>query len=45
MKASSVYCMALIQDIFGPVYEDVKQGIFSKPGGYHLYLEEAGAKE
>ncbi|XFF75941.1 hypothetical protein AB1E18_002160 [Capra hircus] len=40
MKASSDYCMALIQDIFCPLYEDVKQGTFSKPGGYYLFIKK-----
>ncbi|XP_010858667.1 PREDICTED: interferon-induced guanylate-binding protein 2-like [Bison bison bison] len=40
MKASSDYCMALIQDIFHPLYEDVKQGKFSKPGGYYLFIKK-----
>ncbi|KAI4529058.1 hypothetical protein MG293_020886 [Ovis ammon polii] len=39
-KASSDYCMALIQDIFHPLYEDVKQGTFSKPGGYYLFIKK-----
>ncbi|CAI9151937.1 unnamed protein product [Rangifer tarandus platyrhynchus] len=40
MKASSDYCMALIHDIFHPLYEDVKQGTFSKPGGYYLFIKK-----
>nr|XP_020725288.1 guanylate-binding protein 2-like isoform X2 [Odocoileus virginianus texanus] len=40
MKVSSDYCMALIQDIFNPLYEDVKKGIFSKPGGYYLFIRK-----
>ncbi|XP_065765520.1 guanylate-binding protein 2-like [Muntiacus reevesi] len=40
MKASSDYCMALIQDIFHPLYEDVKKGTFSKPGGYYLFIKK-----
>ena len=40
MKASSDYCMALIQDSFHPLYEDVKQGTFSKPGGYYLFIKK-----
>ncbi|XP_065762202.1 guanylate-binding protein 1-like [Muntiacus reevesi] len=40
MKASSDYCMALIDDIFHPLYEDVKQGTFSKPGGYYLFIKK-----
>ena len=40
MKASSDYCMALIHDIFHPLYEDVKQGTISKPGGYYLFIKK-----
>ncbi|KAJ1064731.1 hypothetical protein K5549_021354, partial [Capra hircus] len=40
MKASSDYCMALIQDSFHPLYEDVKQGTFSKPGCYYLFIKK-----
>ncbi|KAL2772257.1 guanylate-binding protein 2 [Daubentonia madagascariensis] len=40
LKASSDCCMALLQDIFGPLEEDVKQGTFSKPGGYHLFIQK-----
>ena len=40
MKASSDYCMALIQDSFHPLYEDVKQGTFSKPEGYYLFVKK-----
>uniref|UniRef100_H9Z7M9 Guanylate-binding protein 3 n=1 Tax=Macaca mulatta TaxID=9544 RepID=H9Z7M9_MACMU len=39
-KASSDCCMALLQDIFGPLEEDVKQGTFSKPGGYCLFIQK-----
>ncbi|XP_054333246.1 guanylate-binding protein 2 isoform X2 [Pongo pygmaeus] len=39
-KASSDRCMALLQDIFGPLEEDVKQGTFSKPGGYRLFTQK-----
>ncbi|XP_004378774.1 guanylate-binding protein 2 isoform X1 [Trichechus manatus latirostris] len=40
IKASMDYCEALIQDIFHPLEEDVKQGIFSKPGGYLLFIQK-----
>ncbi|XP_004469740.1 guanylate-binding protein 2 [Dasypus novemcinctus] len=40
VKVSSDYCTALLQDIFGPLEEDVKQGTFSKPGGYHLFIQK-----
>ncbi|XP_076976467.1 guanylate-binding protein 2-like [Tamandua tetradactyla] len=40
MKASADHCMALLQEIFGPLEEDVKQGTFSKPGGYRLFIQK-----
>ncbi|XP_065762574.1 guanylate-binding protein 2-like [Muntiacus reevesi] len=40
VNASSDCCMALIDDIFHPLYEDVKQGTFSKPGGYYLFIKK-----
>ncbi|XP_004841372.1 guanylate-binding protein 1 [Heterocephalus glaber] len=40
MKASSDRCSALLQDIFSPLEEEVKQGIYSKPGGYRLLLQK-----
>ncbi|XP_046501074.1 guanylate-binding protein 2 isoform X1 [Equus quagga] len=40
MQASSDRCMALLQDIFGPLEEEVKQGAFSKPGGYRLFIQK-----
>ncbi|XP_047641320.1 guanylate-binding protein 2-like isoform X2 [Phacochoerus africanus] len=40
MKASSDYCMTLLQDIFEPLYEDVKQGTFFKPGGFRLFIRK-----
>uniref|UniRef100_A0A8C6AFH8 Guanylate-binding protein 5-like n=1 Tax=Marmota marmota marmota TaxID=9994 RepID=A0A8C6AFH8_MARMA len=39
-KASSDCCSALLQDIFGPLEEAVKQGLYSKPGGHNLYLQK-----
>ncbi|XP_027251673.1 guanylate-binding protein 1-like isoform X2 [Cricetulus griseus] len=39
-QASSDRCLALLQDIFNPFEEDVKQGIYYKPGGYHLYIQK-----
>ncbi|XP_004635827.1 guanylate-binding protein 1-like [Octodon degus] len=38
-KASSDRCSALLQEIFSPL-EGVKQGIYSKSGGYHLLLQK-----
>ncbi|XP_074122393.1 guanylate-binding protein 1-like isoform X2 [Sminthopsis crassicaudata] len=33
-------CTALLQDIFRPLEEAVKQSAFSKPGGYNIYLQQ-----
>lgn len=41
MKASSDRCSALLKDIFRPLEEGVKQGIYSKPGGYRLLIQKA----
>lgn len=40
LKISSDRCSALLEEIFNPLEEDVKQGIYSKPGGYRLFLEK-----
>lgn len=40
MKASSDRCSALLQDLFSPLEEEVKQGIYSKPGGYRLLIQK-----
>ncbi|XP_052035017.1 guanylate-binding protein 1-like isoform X2 [Apodemus sylvaticus] len=34
LQASSNHCSAVLQDLFSPIEEDVKQGTYSKPGGY-----------
>nr|XP_048309657.1 guanylate-binding protein 1-like isoform X4 [Myodes glareolus] len=39
IDVSSAHCSDLLQDIFGPLEEEVKQGTFSKPGGYFLFLQ------
>ncbi|KAK1339832.1 hypothetical protein QTO34_018389 [Cnephaeus nilssonii] len=39
MKASSDRCSALLKDIFHPLEEEIKQGVYSKPGGYHLLMQ------
>ncbi|KAM5323999.1 guanylate-binding protein 5 isoform 2-T2 [Glossophaga mutica] len=47
LEASSDHCSALLQNIFGSLEEDVKQGIYSKPGGHCLFMrktEELKAK-
>uniref|UniRef100_G3SU18 Guanylate binding protein 5 n=1 Tax=Loxodonta africana TaxID=9785 RepID=G3SU18_LOXAF len=40
LQASSDRCSALLQGIFGPLEEEVNQGIYSKPGGYRLYIQK-----
>ncbi|XP_032970716.1 guanylate-binding protein 5-like isoform X4 [Rhinolophus ferrumequinum] len=40
LEASSDRCSALLRDIFGPLEEDVKQGIYSKPGGHHQFIQK-----
>ncbi|CAK6441315.1 unnamed protein product [Pipistrellus nathusii] len=39
IKASSDRCSALLKDIFHSLEEDIKQGVYSKPGGYHLLMQ------
>ncbi|XP_031195081.1 guanylate-binding protein 1-like isoform X2 [Mastomys coucha] len=39
-EASSDHCSALLQDIFGPLEEDVKQGVYCKPRGYCLFNQK-----
>ncbi|XP_028643978.1 guanylate-binding protein 1-like [Grammomys surdaster] len=39
-EASSDRCSALLRDIFGPLEEDVKQGVFYKPRGYCLFNQK-----
>ncbi|XP_075837297.1 guanylate-binding protein 1-like [Microtus pennsylvanicus] len=39
-QESSDHCLALLQDIFSPLQEDVKQGIYYKPGGYLLFIQK-----
>lgn len=40
MDVSSARCSDLLEDIFGPLEKEVKQGTFSKPGGYYLFLQK-----
>lgn len=40
MEASWDLCSALLQDIFGPLEEAVRQGTYSKIGGHNLYLQK-----
>ncbi|XP_054576630.1 guanylate-binding protein 1-like [Eptesicus fuscus] len=39
MEASSDRCSALLKDIFHPLEEEIKQGVYSKPGGYRLLMQ------
>lgn len=40
LKVSSDRCSALLEEIFNPLEEGVKQGIYSKPGGYRMFLDK-----
>ncbi|KAM5256396.1 guanylate-binding protein 5-like [Ctenodactylus gundi] len=42
-KASSKHCAELLQDIFDPLEKELKQGIYSKPGGHNLFLQKMEA--
>ncbi|XP_005385157.1 PREDICTED: guanylate-binding protein 5 [Chinchilla lanigera] len=42
-EASSERCSALLQDIFGPLEEEVRQGIYFKAGGHNLFLQKMEA--
>uniref|UniRef100_A0A8C7CB85 Guanylate binding protein 3 n=1 Tax=Neovison vison TaxID=452646 RepID=A0A8C7CB85_NEOVI len=39
-QASTDRCSDLLKDIFSPLEEAVKQGIYSKPGGYRLFIQK-----
>ncbi|XP_052492969.1 guanylate-binding protein 5-like [Budorcas taxicolor] len=39
LEASQNHCSALLQDIFRPLEENVKQGVYSKPGGHCLFIQ------
>ena len=39
MDVSSARCSDLLEDILGPLEEEMKQGKFSKPGGYYLFCQ------
>ncbi|KAM6217091.1 LOW QUALITY PROTEIN: guanylate-binding protein 1-like [Rhynchocyon petersi] len=41
-QASLDRCTTLLQDIFRPLEEEVRQGIYSKPGGHSLYIQRQG---
>ncbi|XP_028643975.1 guanylate-binding protein 1-like isoform X2 [Grammomys surdaster] len=38
LQASSAHCLALLQDLFSPLDEDIKQGTYSNPGGYCVFM-------
>lgn len=40
MDMSSSCCSDLLEGLFGPLEEEVKQGTFYKPGGYYLFLQK-----
>ncbi|XP_036046574.1 guanylate-binding protein 1-like [Onychomys torridus] len=40
LQASSDCCSTLIRDIFGPLENDVKMGVYSKPGGYCTFNQK-----
>uniref|UniRef100_A0A8C6FTH2 Guanylate binding protein 5 n=1 Tax=Moschus moschiferus TaxID=68415 RepID=A0A8C6FTH2_MOSMO len=40
LEASLNHCSALLQDIFHPLEENVKQGVYSKPGGHRLFIQK-----
>ncbi|XP_020844433.1 guanylate-binding protein 2-like [Phascolarctos cinereus] len=40
LDESAKRCRALLQDIFSPLEEALKNGAFSKPGGYSLFLQK-----
>ncbi|XP_075414247.1 guanylate-binding protein 5-like [Tenrec ecaudatus] len=40
LQASSERCAALLREIFGPLEEEVNQGVYSKPGGHCRYIQK-----
>lgn len=40
LKASEDHCSALLQEIFSPLEDCVKQGIYAKPGGHKLFIQK-----
>jgi len=40
LQASTDLCSDLLKDIFSPLEEAVKLGVYSKPGGYHLFIQK-----
>lgn len=39
-QVSSDHCSALLQGIFSPLEEDLKHGIYFKPGGYFIFMQK-----
>ncbi|XP_075837302.1 guanylate-binding protein 1-like isoform X2 [Microtus pennsylvanicus] len=39
-QVSSDHCSALLQGIFSPLEEDLKHGIYFKPGGYFIFMRK-----
>lgn len=39
-EVSLNHCSALLQDIFHPLEENVKQGVYAKPGGHCLFIQK-----
>ena len=40
LEASQNRCSALLEDIFHPLEENVKQGVYSKPRGHCLFIQQ-----
>ncbi|XP_039072570.1 guanylate-binding protein 1-like [Hyaena hyaena] len=40
VQASTDRCSDLLKEIFTPLEDAVKQGVYSKPGGYRLFIQE-----
>ncbi|XP_046500996.1 guanylate-binding protein 5 [Equus quagga] len=40
LEASLDRCSALLQDLFSPLERAVKQGVYSQPGGYRLFIQK-----
>uniref|UniRef100_A0A8C0NRJ4 Guanylate binding protein 1 n=2 Tax=Canis lupus familiaris TaxID=9615 RepID=A0A8C0NRJ4_CANLF len=40
LQASTDRCSDLLKEIFGPLEDSVKQGVYSKPGGYRLFIQK-----
>ncbi|XP_006898293.1 PREDICTED: interferon-induced guanylate-binding protein 1-like [Elephantulus edwardii] len=40
MQVSTDHCSALLKNIFSPLEEEVSQGIYSKAGGYRVFVQK-----